>query len=95
MSKIEKLVVDVDGELVIYYDGVFKTSMEMVEQIKRNAFLGIEVQIHPNAKPVVSSLDGTITQVAAAIISVYPERARIIEAPEETLQTLYPDFYQQ
>lgn len=91
----KKLVIDIDGELVIYYDGVFKTSEDILQTIKRNSFLGIKVQIHPEAEPIISSLEGNITQVAAAIISVYPERARIIEAPPETLESLFPNFYEQ
>ena len=88
----EKLVIDVDGELVIYYDGVFKASEDMIKNIKRNAYLSVPVQLNPQSNPVISSLNESLANVAAAIISVYPERARIIEAPEEVLEILFPNF---
>lgn len=87
-----KLVIDVDGEIIIYYDGVLKASEDSVQIIRRNSFLRMPVTVHPNLEPLEANIDSEdLTHVAAAIMSIYPERSRIIEAPEHIIKKLYPD----
>ena len=85
-----KLIIDIDGMIVIYYNGVFKTDDIIMSEIKRNAFLQKPVQLFHMMEPVISSLDEGLENVAAAIISVYPERARIIEAPTQIVDMFVP-----
>lgn len=86
-----KLIINIDGVDIIYYDGVLDAPVEMKKTIMRNAALNLPVQTIYMAEPVKASLEDTLVNVAAAIISVYPERARIIEAPEDTINQFYPE----
>lgn len=87
-----KLVIDVDGEIIIYYEGILRATEVSEKIIRRNSFLKMPVLVSPTIEPVEANLDGeSLINVAAAIISIYPERSRIIEAPTDVIQQLYPD----
>jgi hypothetical protein len=87
-----KLVIDVDGEIIIYYEGILKATEVSEKIIRRNSFLKIPVPVNPNIEPVEADLDSeSLINIAAAIISIYPERSRIIEAPTYVIEQLYPE----
>lgn len=89
MSKV-KIIVDIDGEIVTYYEGVLKASAETQKIIQHHSYLKTLVHTDYMDNPVEANLDGTLVNITAAIISVYPERARIIEAPRWVIEELLP-----
>lgn len=82
------ILVDVDGELVAYTNGHISASKNTVKQIRINSQLKIPVNITYAGPEIVSDLESQPVNVLAAIMSVYPERSRILEAPAEILNML-------
>lgn len=86
--KYECFAVDVDGELLVCTNGHVSGLKGLVDEVKRNSWLGMKVNITPDGPSVVADLEGEGINVLAALMSVYPERSRILEAPDSVLALL-------
>lgn len=82
------IAVDVDGELVLYTDGHISASRKTISNIKMNSNLKMPINITYAGPEIISDLNAEPINVLAAIMSVYPERSRILEAPKEVLDVL-------
>ena len=80
--------VDVDGELLVCTDGHVGGFPSTVEDVKRNSWAKLPVMLTPDGPLVVADLNGKPENVLAALMSVNPERTRILEAPDSVIALL-------
>lgn len=82
------ILVDVDGELIAYTDGHLSGSRKTINTIKLNSKLKLPINISYAGPEINSDLNAKPENILAAIMSAYPERSRILEAPKEVLSLL-------
>lgn len=88
VRKYDSFAVDVDGELLVCTNGHVSGLKGLVDEVKRNSWLQMPVRLTPDGPVVVANLEGDAGNVLAALMSVYPERSRVLEAPDEALALL-------
>lgn len=84
----ETFAVDINGSLVVCTDRHISGDYALVKQIKLNSFLQLPINITPDGPLVAADLTGEPLNVLAALMSVYPERSRIMEAPVDVIRQL-------
>lgn len=84
----DKFAVDIDGMLVVCTDNHISGDYKLVKQIKLNSFLQLPISITPDGPVVKADLTGEPINVLAALMSIYPERSRILEAPDDVIRQL-------
>jgi len=84
----ETFAVDIDGSLVVCTDSHISGDYALVKQIKLNSYLQLPVSVTPDGPIVAADLTGEPLNVLAALMSVYPERSRILEAPASVIRQL-------
>lgn len=80
------IVIDSDGELLIYTKGHISGSYELKKRLQRVAALEREVQlVAPHGQTIKASLDNPADALAicAALVGVNPGRSTILDAPDE------------
>ena len=80
----ENIVVDSDGELIVFIEGHLSATNAQRKTIKENVLLGYGVRlIDPFGEEIAPSLDPkTPLNVVAALFSLAPGRSRLLEAPQ-------------
>ena len=80
--------VDIDGELLVCTDGHVGGFPMTVKEVQRNSWAKLPVMLTPEGPTVVADLKGEPVNVLAALMSVNPERTRILEAPDSVIALL-------
>lgn len=84
------VVVEIDGELLTWVNGSISGKKELLDDVKLFASLGKHVDITPMGPIVRAQIDNIENPMGAlaALISVSPGRARILEVPQNVLDRL-------
>lgn len=85
------IVVDVDGELIVWTDGLLSCdNREYVKDAKRASFLKVPTDLSFHGPTIPADLDDVenVLGVVAAMIAVNPGRAIILSAPDSVLDAL-------
>lgn len=80
--------VDIDGELLVCTDGHMGGVPATVKEVKRNSWAKLPVMLTREGPEVIADLSGEPVNVLAALMSIYPERTRILEAPDSVIALL-------
>ena len=80
--------VDIDGELLVCTDGHVGGVPDTVKEVKRNSWAKLPVMLTREGPEIIADLNGEPVNVLAALMSVYPERTRILEAPDSVIAVL-------
>lgn len=88
MYKYNSIVVDSDGELLVWTDGSLSGSHELKKKVKRASDLEKPVNLIYGVEDVVASLDNIedYLAVTAAMFAASPGRTRLLEAPKSVME---------
>jgi len=84
------VAVDIDGDLLMYCDNRLTGKKHLTDAAWVASIMQREVLLTARGPRVVANLDNPedFIAIAAALISVSPGRARVVEAPQEVLNML-------
>jgi hypothetical protein len=90
-SKLSKsIVIDSDGKMLIWTDGILTGDAALVKEVKLNADIKLPTPISPFGPTVDADLSdiNNLAGVLAAMLSANLGRNRILEAPDEVLDLI-------
>lgn len=91
----DTLVVDIDGDLLVWTDGLISgDNKELIDKAKLASRLEIPTPLTIDGPEVPASLDDPNEPIRAlaALVAANPGRATILQAPEEIIALLpFPD----
>lgn len=85
-------VVDADGVLVVYANGVVSSDdKELVKTIRSMSERKLHVKVKPYGRQnsVEANLNGNHMNILAALMSAKPGRTRVLEAPDDIMNFIY------
>lgn len=84
MYKYNSIVVDSDGELIVWTNGSLSASPKLKKRVKEASQFDREVELIHGVQPVVANLndDEDFLAITAAMFSASPGRSRLLEAPQ-------------
>lgn len=88
------IVVDADGELIVWVNGSLSGNKELLKNIQLASDINKQVEITSEGPHVNADLEATdnLVQIFAALLCALPGRTRLLEAPDELLEIL-PTVY--
>ena len=84
------VVVDIDGELIVWTDGLISGPQNLVTAAKLMATISLPVELTPAGPTVVAELSDASNPAGAlaALLGASAGRGRILSAPTEVLELL-------
>lgn len=86
----KSIVIDSDGKLIVWTDGMLSGDAERIKEVKFNASMNLPTRLSVVGPIIDADLSdvNNLAGVLAAMISVAQGRSRILEAPEEVLDLI-------